>query len=126
LIAGANFALGWIQKRHPRLNFVTMSLSLPSPRGSVALRVHMDATLQPTRRIIARLLEATLVSFASIITWIHFALIHRTKWLCSLKIVTCFCYGFPSVRVVTVLILLPESLYSRRNFVIRAFCPQFL
>jgi hypothetical protein len=58
LIAGANFALGWIRKRHPRLNFVTMSLSLHSPRGSVALRVHMDATLQPTRRIIARLLEA--------------------------------------------------------------------
>jgi hypothetical protein len=59
LVAGANFALGWIQKWHPRLNFVTMSLSLPSTQSSrsVALRVHMDATLQPTRRIIARLLE---------------------------------------------------------------------
>jgi hypothetical protein len=48
LVAGANFALGWIQKWHPRLNFVTMSLNLPSSRGSVALQVHMDATLQPT------------------------------------------------------------------------------
>jgi hypothetical protein len=33
LIVGANFALGWIRKWHPRLNFVTMSLSLPSSQG---------------------------------------------------------------------------------------------
>jgi hypothetical protein len=60
LVAGANFALGWIRKWHPRLNFVTMSLSFPSSKSSrnAALRIHMDATLQPTRRIIARLLEA--------------------------------------------------------------------
>jgi hypothetical protein len=58
LVAGANFALGWVQKWHPRLNFVTMSLSLPSSQRSVVLRVHMDTTLQPARRIIARLLEA--------------------------------------------------------------------
>jgi hypothetical protein len=58
LVAGANFALGWIQKWHPRLNYSTMSLSLPSSQGSAALRVHMDATLQPARRIIGRLLEA--------------------------------------------------------------------
>jgi hypothetical protein len=59
-VAGANFALGWIQKWHPRLNFITMSLSLPSSSGSgnAVLRVHMDDTLQPPRRIIARLLEA--------------------------------------------------------------------
>jgi hypothetical protein len=59
LVAGANFALGWVQKWHPRLNFITMSLSLPSAQrsGKVALQVHMDATLQPARRIIARLLE---------------------------------------------------------------------
>jgi hypothetical protein len=30
LVAGTNFALGWIRKWHPRLNFVTMSLNLPS------------------------------------------------------------------------------------------------
>jgi hypothetical protein len=60
LVAGANFALGWIQKWHPRLNYSTMSLSLPPSQGSrsLALRVHMDAILQPARRIIARLLEA--------------------------------------------------------------------
>jgi hypothetical protein len=30
LVAGANFALGWVRKWHPRLNFSTMSLGLPS------------------------------------------------------------------------------------------------
>jgi hypothetical protein len=60
LIVGANFALGWIRKWHPRLNFSTMSLGLPSSQRfrTVALRIHMDATLQPARRMIARLLEA--------------------------------------------------------------------
>jgi hypothetical protein len=55
LLAGANFALGWISKWHPRLNYSSMSLSLPP--GGALLRVHMDATLQPTRRLIARLLQ---------------------------------------------------------------------
>jgi hypothetical protein len=54
LVASANFALGWMRKWHPRLNFVSMSLSLPS--GGAQLRDHMDATLQPARRLIARLL----------------------------------------------------------------------
>jgi hypothetical protein len=45
LVAGANFALGWIHKWHPRLNFSSMSLSLPP--GRAKLQVHMDATLQP-------------------------------------------------------------------------------
>jgi hypothetical protein len=30
MIAGANFALGWMQKWHPRLNYDAMSQSLPS------------------------------------------------------------------------------------------------
>jgi hypothetical protein len=49
LVAGTNFALGWIRKWHPRLNFVTISLSLPSSESSrnAALWVHMDAMLQP-------------------------------------------------------------------------------
>jgi hypothetical protein len=49
LLAGANFTLGWVWKWHPRLNFITMSLSVPSSQRSstVALQVHMDATLQP-------------------------------------------------------------------------------
>jgi hypothetical protein len=55
LVAGANFALGWTCKWHPRLNFISMSLSLPS--GGAQLRVHMDATLQQARRLIARLLQ---------------------------------------------------------------------
>jgi hypothetical protein len=55
LVAGANFALGWIRKWHPRLNYSSMSLSLPP--GRVKLQVHMDATLQPARIIIARLLQ---------------------------------------------------------------------
>jgi hypothetical protein len=55
LVAGANFALGWIRKWHPRLNYSSMSLSLPP--GRAKLQVHMDATLQPARRIIARLLD---------------------------------------------------------------------
>jgi hypothetical protein len=61
LVAGANFALGWIQKWHPRLNFSSMSLSLPT--GRATLQVHMDATLQPARRIIARLLQEDDVFF---------------------------------------------------------------
>jgi hypothetical protein len=42
LVADANFALGWIQKWHPRLNYSSMSLSLPP--GRATLQVHMDAT----------------------------------------------------------------------------------
>jgi hypothetical protein len=59
LVASANFALGWVRKWHPRLNFVTMPSGLPSSQRfrTVALQIHMDATLQPARRMIARLLE---------------------------------------------------------------------
>jgi hypothetical protein len=45
LVAGANFALGWIRKWHPRLNYSPMSLSLAL--GGASLRVHMENTLQP-------------------------------------------------------------------------------
>jgi hypothetical protein len=55
LVAGANFALWWTRKWHPRLNYSSMSLSFPS--GGASLRVHREATLQPARRIIARLLR---------------------------------------------------------------------
>jgi hypothetical protein len=55
LVVGANFALGWMRKWHPRLNYSSMSLSFPP--GHATLRVHMDATLQPARRIISRLLQ---------------------------------------------------------------------
>jgi hypothetical protein len=55
LVVGANFALGWMRKWHPRLNYSSMSLSYPS--GGASLRVHLENTLQPARRIIARLLR---------------------------------------------------------------------
>jgi hypothetical protein len=55
LIAGANFALGWMRKWHPRLNYDSMSQELPP--GHATLGVHMDAMLQPARRIISRLLQ---------------------------------------------------------------------
>jgi hypothetical protein len=35
LVAGANFALGWIRKWHPRLNYSSMSLSLPPGRATL-------------------------------------------------------------------------------------------
>jgi hypothetical protein len=47
LVAGANFALGWIRKWQPRLNYSSMSLSYPPGRAS--LRVHLESTLQPAR-----------------------------------------------------------------------------
>jgi hypothetical protein len=55
LVAGANFALGWIRKWQPRLNYSSMSLSYPP--GGASLLVHLESTLQPARRIIARLLQ---------------------------------------------------------------------
>jgi hypothetical protein len=61
LVAGANFALGWMRKWHPRLNYSSMSLSYPS--GGASLRVHLENTLQPARRIIARLLREDVAFF---------------------------------------------------------------
>jgi hypothetical protein len=55
LVAGANFALGWMRKCHPRLNYSSMLLSYPSSGAS--LRVHLENTMHPARRIIARLLQ---------------------------------------------------------------------
>jgi hypothetical protein len=53
LVAGANFALGWTRKWHPRLNYSSIALSYPP--GGASLRVHLEATLQPARRIIVGL-----------------------------------------------------------------------
>jgi hypothetical protein len=55
LIAGANFALGWMRKWHPRLDYDRMSQSLPPGRATVG--VHMDAIQEPAKRIISRLLQ---------------------------------------------------------------------
>jgi hypothetical protein len=64
LVAGANFALGWIRKWHPKLNYSSMSLSLAP--GGASLRVHMESTMQPARRLVARLLEADAAFFREI------------------------------------------------------------
>jgi hypothetical protein len=61
LVAGANFALGWIRKWHPKLNYSSVSLSLAP--GGASLRVHMENMLQPARRLVARLLEADAAFF---------------------------------------------------------------
>jgi hypothetical protein len=61
LVVGANFALGWMHKWHPRLNYSSLSLSLAP--GGASLRVHMESTLQPARRIVARLLQADAAFF---------------------------------------------------------------
>jgi hypothetical protein len=60
LVPGANFALGWVRKWHSKLNFNTISRGLPPPQRSRSsvLRVNMDATLEPARRMITKLLEA--------------------------------------------------------------------
>jgi hypothetical protein len=60
LVAGANFALGWVQKWHSKLNFNTISWGLPPPQRSraIPMRVHLDAMLEPARRMITKLLEA--------------------------------------------------------------------
>jgi hypothetical protein len=61
LVARANFSLGWVHKWHPRLNYSSMSLSYPP--GGASLRVHLENTLQPAKRIIARLLREDAVFF---------------------------------------------------------------
>jgi hypothetical protein len=60
LIAGANFALAWVQKWLSKLDFNTISQGLPPPQRSKAVptQVHMDAMLEPARRMITKLLEA--------------------------------------------------------------------
>jgi hypothetical protein len=65
LVADANFALGWVQKWHSKLNFNTISWGLPPPQRSISvvMRVHMDATLEPMRRMITKLLEANVDFF---------------------------------------------------------------
>jgi hypothetical protein len=37
LVAGANFALGWVRKWHSKLNFNTISRGLPPPQRSISL-----------------------------------------------------------------------------------------
>jgi hypothetical protein len=59
LIAGANFSLAWVRKWHSQLDFNNIYQGLPPKRSrSTMMQAHMNATIDPARRIIARLLEA--------------------------------------------------------------------
>jgi hypothetical protein len=58
-LAGANFALAWIQKWKPQTDFETISRGFPPHRSKrVLMRAHVDATLEPAKRMISRVLEA--------------------------------------------------------------------
>jgi hypothetical protein len=75
LIAGANFALAWVLKSHSQLDFDSISRGLPPRRSrSTTMRVHVDATIEPARRIIACLLQADASFSEKSITWIRFFL----------------------------------------------------
>jgi hypothetical protein len=106
LVAGANFALWWIRKWHPRLNYSSMSLGFPS--GGVRLRVHMDATLQPARRIIARLLWEDAAFFRE-----HKS--PRSRWLWSADVVMIILHMW-NARVFVF-----ESFYQKFCFILKAF-----
>jgi hypothetical protein len=59
LIAGANFSLAWIRKWKPQADFETISKGFPPHISKgVLMRAHLDATLEPAKKMIDRLLEA--------------------------------------------------------------------
>jgi hypothetical protein len=110
LVAGANFALGWVRKWHPRLNYSSMSLSYPP--GGASLRVHLENTLQPARRIIARLLREDAAFFRE-----HHYL-DPLGWM----ILITRCYDV--ILVCIFACIMREFLFSNfyvRNFILRAF-----
>jgi hypothetical protein len=109
LVAGANFALGWMRKWHPWLNYSSMSPSYPS--GEASLRVYLENTLQPARRIIARLLREDAAFSASIITWIPWGWMTLITQCYDLIIVYIFflrvqCESFCSQSILTLLRIL--------------------
>jgi hypothetical protein len=59
LVAGAQFALAWVHKWKSKLDFDTISKGFPPYRSKgVQLKRHLDATLEPAKRMIDRLLQA--------------------------------------------------------------------
>jgi hypothetical protein len=58
-LAGAQFALAWVRKWKKKLDFDKISKGFP-PRKSkgIHLKKHLEATLEPAKRMIDRLLEA--------------------------------------------------------------------
>jgi hypothetical protein len=69
LTVDANFALAWVRKWHPRLDFDDISQGLPSQRSrSMLIWALVDATIEPARRIIDHYFKPTLNFFENIIT----------------------------------------------------------
>jgi hypothetical protein len=64
LIAGAIFALAWIREWKPRTDFETIFKGFPPHRSKgVLMRAHVDVTLEPSKRMIDRLLEVDATFF---------------------------------------------------------------
>jgi hypothetical protein len=102
---------------------VTMSLSLPPSQGSAVLWVHMDATLQPARRIIARLLEAD-ASFFSQIPLFEPALCWRFR-SSRVVIYDCNVYSLRVWEFLSVLMLLSETCAQSTVLNLFVHLPQF-
>jgi hypothetical protein len=59
LVAGAQFALASVRILKPKLDFDGISKGFPHRKGKeIRLKKHLEATLEPAKRIINRLLEA--------------------------------------------------------------------
>jgi hypothetical protein len=59
LVAGAQFALGWVQKWKPQLEFNAISKGFPPQKSrDTCLMKHLEATYEPMKRMIDRLLDA--------------------------------------------------------------------
>jgi hypothetical protein len=57
-VAGAQFALIWMRKWKSKIDFDTISKGFPPHRSKgFQLKRHLDATLDPAKRMIDRLLE---------------------------------------------------------------------
>jgi hypothetical protein len=116
LVAGANFALGWICKWHPKLNYSTMSLSLAP--GGASLRVHMENMLQPARRLIARLLEADAAFFREYHYLDPLGVDDSETRCCNVLCIW-------NARVSYFVTVVPKSLFSKRYCVSHAFTAFF-
>jgi hypothetical protein len=63
-VAGAQFSLGWVWKWKSQIDFKTISEGFPSHwSGDVCLLKHLEATYEPAKRMIDRLLETDASNF---------------------------------------------------------------
>jgi hypothetical protein len=64
LLAGAQFALAWVRKLKPKLDFREISRGFPPHKSKeIHLKKHLEATLEPAKRMVDRLLEADVAYF---------------------------------------------------------------